>query len=176
MTFPGVDEIVDYWQRMVTVLGYQRNAYDIATTTAGPFLGMTRVEYEDVLDRLRDELDKQVVLAMVASAEGSVRIDAERRVERRTKDRVRREFQNVLKKHKAHLSLTRLLEVWKGKSATATKPFSDFAQLLKHRHWLAHGRYWTDKSGVVTDPMSTKVIVDRLFETLQQLAPDFPLG
>jgi hypothetical protein len=69
------------------------------------------------------------------------------------------------------------LDVWKkAKSNAGNQLFADFASLIQHRHWLAHGRYWTDKSGVSPDPGSSRIVVDALFNALQGVAADFPLA
>ena len=177
MTFPGIDPVAEYHRAMVAMLEQQRNAYATATLAAGPFFGLSVTEYDDMLRDLRDELDKEVVLMMVASAEACIRNDFNQRLSRRTKDAVRRKFKALQKKHGERVRLTDILDAWRREVApSGSQAFAQFAQLLKHRHWLAHGRYWTDKSGVVSDPVTTRTVIDALFVAFQGVVPTFPLG
>jgi len=48
--------------------------------------------------------------------------------------------------------------------------------LLKHRHWLAHGRYWTNKHGAVPSPLDAHAHLDDYGQALRACAPDFPRG
>ena len=48
--------------------------------------------------------------------------------------------------------------------------------LLKHRHWLAHGRHWTNKHGALPSPRDAWADLDDYVQALQAAAPDFPRG
>jgi hypothetical protein len=46
--------------------------------------------------------------------------------------------------------------------------------LMKHRHWLAHGRYWTDKSAITLTPNDAQAELDDYAAALRGACPDFP--
>ena len=140
--------------------------------TSDPFFGLTPVECEATLSGMRDELDDQVTLALVASFEASFQTDfAHRARKARLKDPVSRACRTLATKYRERVRFEDILDVWK--EATGQRQvFGHFAQLLNYRHWLAHGRYWVHKSGSDFDPGDAWEIGQRL---IQQLPPEFPL-
>ena len=136
---------------------------------------MSRGELDDVLTRMLEELDAQVVLTLVASAEGTLRVDFDARVRRKTRDTVRPLFKDLRDRYADRVALDDILAAWKEKSGNVER-VGRFKQLVLRRHWLAHGRYWSDKSGVAPDPIQAQLVIDDLFQSLTQLFPDFPLS
>lgn len=47
-------------------------------------------------------------------------------------------------------------------------------QLLGHRHWLAHGRYFVERGGVPDDPGFAIERTRSLFADLKRIDPNFP--
>jgi hypothetical protein len=173
----GVDDVIAYYARMVAMLADQRNSYGVATAhQGGPFFGLGPNEYDSALTELREELDKQVVLTLVASAEAAFRTDFGERVRRRTKDAVRPKLKALRDEHGDRVRLDDILGVWKDTCGAGADTFSLFGQILKHRHWLAHGRHWTDKSGVTSDPNSVAAVINDLCGRLRGVVPNFPLS
>ena len=173
MTYAGIGELLDYHEGMVSALRAQRNDHAGATTSAGPFFGLSHAEFDAALEALRTKLNDQVVLAMVASAEAAIRPDFESRLRSRTKDSVRRDLSDLRKAPGMRVRLTDILDVWRSHSGKAL-PFTEFNLLLKRRHWLAHGRYWTYKGGRTFDPPEAFAAVEDLFDACRKVAPDFP--
>lgn len=48
--------------------------------------------------------------------------------------------------------------------------------LLKHRHWLAHGRYWTNKHGALPSPYEAHAAIEDYVAALRAFASDFPMS
>ena len=88
-------------------------------------------------------------MALCASFEATLRTDYLVRAERRRlKDPASRKLRALFKKKGQRASLEEILDVWKdvfGSSAA----LAEFKQMVKYRDWLAHGRYWHQKSGLV---------------------------
>jgi hypothetical protein len=47
-------------------------------------------------------------------------------------------------------------------------------QLYRLRHWLAHGRYFTNRSGVQHDPPSAFYVIEEFIRAIHAADPDFP--
>src|SRR5207248_1640512 len=114
------------------------------------FAGQTPQEFRQQLIETRAEFDLQTALTLIASFEGLLRVDFHERVRRRWKDAVSRKMRE-LAYQAARVRLDEILEVWKIASA-APRHISEFRRLVRFRHWLAHGRYWTLKVGKTPDP------------------------
>ncbi len=129
------------------------------------FAGMDRRQLDDALVGLRDELDEQVTMALVASFEALLRLDYVDRAGRRLKDPLSRTFRSLFQTHELRVELSAILEAYK-KELQISEPVGRFKQLVGHRHWLAHGRYWTDKSGINPDPYDAWTIGDNLLSKI----------
>lgn len=142
-----------YYERAKVALITLRNetVVDSVTAAAGPFLGLTAIEYEAALSDMRNELDTQVTLALVASLEASFRIDFEQRWRKRLKDNASREFRKLAQQYGTRVRFEDILDVWK-KHTGGAQIFGRLAQLLNYHDWLAHGRYWVHKTGREFDP------------------------
>lgn len=146
-----------YYTRIQTALAILRRQWPASQpeplSQLKGFEGMSRAEFEESLSELRRELDGQVTLALVASFEARIQNDFRTRTDGRFKDPVSRDLRRLKKElgKGQRLDLTTILDVYKDKLGIATA-VGHFKQLLNHRHWLAHGRHWVDKSGISTDP------------------------
>ena len=94
---------------------------------------------------------------MLASIEATFRHDMAQR--RRGKQRggnrtspVVRGLRDLQRRHREKVRLDDILDVWRDSAGQGKGSFGKLKQFFEHRHWLAHGRYWTDKSGVQPDP------------------------
>jgi hypothetical protein len=148
--------ILDDWPKPWEVLEYYSNAekllkfstVDRADDMDNPFLG----EPYDKIERYRDELEKQAILLLTASFEAIFRIDLCLRTWRRRKARephtesMRNKFanQDVLK----GVRFEDILDAWKKELSADAKVIGNFKQVVQYRHWLAHGRYWKQSSGL----------------------------
>ncbi len=148
--------ILDDWPKPWEVLEYYDNAekllkfstVDKANDTDNPFLGETY----DKIERYRDELEKQAILLLTASFEAIFRVDLRLRTWRRRKARephtesLRNRFagRDVLK----DVPFEDILDAWKKVLGGGVKVIGNFKQVINYRHWLAHGRYWKQKSGL----------------------------
>ncbi len=158
-----------YYRRAVVALTSLRNDPAVRTQADGPFFGMLMGDFETALAEMRAELDTQVTLALVASFEAVIRLDFEDRCTRRLKDAVSKGLRKLRDAHGKQVGLEDILNIWTDKHGTphVIKPITgNFKQLIRFRHWLAHGRYWDQTSGIDPTPEDALVIGEALFEAL----------
>jgi|GEM_PF-4311915 len=72
------------------------------------------------------------------------------------------------------IPLEEILEVWKRTKPTGSplaERLGDLKTLYRRRNWIAHGRYWPDRSGWAgADPQSLAMAVQEIC----RFAPDYP--
>lgn len=95
-------------------------------------------------DNSEDEIEHLVCLDLVSATEAFLRVDFYTKINQKNKSEIGRIFREVHKKKGVKISLEAdIIDAWK--KTTGNRLFSEFSGLLKYRHWLAHGRYWTPK-------------------------------
>ncbi|HSN97001.1 MAG TPA: hypothetical protein VLS89_01845 [Candidatus Nanopelagicales bacterium] len=177
--WPKPDEILEHYGRMreaLTFLG--RHFQEVTMNEKSRFFGLTRDEFDTCLTLTLDELDEQVVMMLMASCEATLKRDFARRLrDKRPKDQLWRQFRELEQatkdKDADHVRLEDLLDAWKRESGKI-ELIGQLKQLVKRRHWLAHGRHRTYKSGVAPDPTQAWAIIGAVFDALRQCQPDFP--
>lgn len=174
--WPRPADVLEHHRRMVEALRLLgRHVVSVTTDGASAFFGMTVDELDEALERAREELDEQVVLALVASAEATLRVDFDERLRRKTKCELRPRFRALRDEHADKVRLDSVLDAWVEASA-GVEAVGRLRQLVKRRHWLAHGRYWTDKSGIAPDPEQAQLAIDAAFDAMRGVEATFPLG
>lgn len=138
-----------------------------------PFLGMSDAEILDALAHARDRLQAATVLGLVSAIEAMFRVDLAERARNGKKAR-NEPFRALAKREKVRFD--EILETWKGQLGSGTGALRELKQLFKHRHWLAHGGYWTDRSGIRPDPDDVLDVHRRVVALLIPVAPGFPLS
>jgi hypothetical protein len=155
MTFvphaPTPESVLEYYERSQEALGSLRKTL---RTDVGPnsrFFGMAEVEIEKSLRDLAQELDYEVTLLLTASFEAILQLDFLLRVRKRKRDTISIKFRrlrfNVRTRRKNRVTIEEILDVWQEETNTR-QAIGNFKQLIQFRHWLAHGRYWIQKSGL----------------------------
>jgi len=140
------------------------------------FFGWPFDEFRDCLRELQDEAENRAYLAIVAETEGVIQLDfrARARAGRRVAlCRSARRALNVEKKGR-HIDFEQILNEWRAVPSVRKDPISEFKQLLRHRHWLAHGRFFPRSKAVSTGPGFVHRRAMALFEELARVDPRFP--
>ena len=102
------------------------------------FFGMTPEQIDDY----RQELHCVAMLNLLAAAEATIRVDYWNRARKGRKDPVSRHFRDLYRNHGMEVRLKEeILDTWKRFSPGSRRAVGDFAEALKLRNWLAHGRY-----------------------------------
>lgn len=176
-SFPRAEQIIDAYEDQLEAL--ERLFHARAALAAHPksrFFGLRDGEIEDRLRRDREELELWAVMMLTASFEASIRTDARDRIEARTRDSIRAPLRDLYKKHGDRVRLDDLLDLWDVHAAVGSAVKQGVRRLFKHRHWLAHGRYWTNKHGAIPSPLDARAHLDDYVQAIQPHAPDFPRG
>lgn len=174
-SFPRADDLVATYEDQVEALVRLLHARKALTTD--PRSRFHRLSDADIQARLeldREELERWAVLALTASFEATIRSDAVDRIKARTKDDVRKPLRELYEAHGSRVHFDDLLEAWEAHAVVGAAVRQNLRKLLKHRHWLAHGRYWTNKHGLMPSPLDAHAHLDDYMQALQSCAPDFP--
>lgn len=167
---PKPNQVLAHYRRTLAALRVVERTQRAATAEpSSPYFGLAEQEFVNALRETRQELDQQVVMMLVASAEAALVRDYSRRLGRREKTGVRLAMQALQANTGDRVGLGQLLKVWYEQNGS-TREISRMRLLARHRHWLAHGRRWTDKSGIRPDPAEAAGIIREFFLEL----PNFP--
>jgi hypothetical protein len=176
-------DILRYYRQCIEALDAlkRRIQPSLHTGTLEPtsgFFGMTPDEFNTSLVALRTELDYQVVMMLTASFEAIFQSDLQDRVRRKKKDPASKALRQWWKTNQCGtgkwIHMESLLDAWKKASPGHRQTIGRLRSLVLFRHWLAHGRYWPDKSGLGTvDPFTAWEIGKRAFAILPGL-PSLP--
>lgn len=162
-----LEEISDYHKVITEALRKYYNVADMGNPIPPRFIGLSMAELEKELNERLNELDKNVSLSLLSAIEASLRIDYLNRVYQREKDDLSRAFREIHKNKANKASLEEdILSSWKKYHPEYKSIFSDIMGALKHRHWLAHGRYWIPKLGRQYDFYSISIIAIRFYQNI----------
>jgi hypothetical protein len=114
---------------------------------------------------------------IIAATEGVLQTDFRARAREKATTRLRNAAKRLLKREKSgrRLELEQILDAWSDEPDVAAGVVGEFKQLMSHRHWLAHGRYFVDKSGVPAGPDFAHARARKLLAQLREIEPSFPL-
>jgi hypothetical protein len=182
---PGPAEIFEHYLRSTEAIRVLKASLRDDPASVEPrsrFYGMIPVEVDEAIREMTRELEKQVVLLLVASAEAALRVDFLERVRARRKAPVSRGLRTAAAAVRPRrVKLETILGVWDEKTEDKDRALhasiERMKKLLHYRHWLAHGRYWVEnKSGLNhPDPDEAWRILARLFNALSgfEVLPPF---
>jgi hypothetical protein len=166
-----VPELLAYHDRSVVALRVLDGAIDTLAEVDRSRFPRRREAVVDALEEMRDELDHEVVLAIIASAERMLRLDFLARLGGTQAAATR--FGLLETRFDGRVPLEEIVDVWKD-IATASSECGAFKQMYNYRHGLAHGRYF-NKSGLHNArPKDASDVVCELFDRIRQYTADFP--
>ena len=171
MVWPEPQGILENYARHVDALRWA-GAGDITTDSRSGFYKWSRDALDDALKGMRGELDRATVLVLCASIEAALRTDYTHRVTQKRKDAMARRFRKLDRQFGERVPLDDILDAWRDELGGKQK-FGRLKGLYKHRHWLAHGRHWVDKSGfaVAPDPEQAWLLAAPCLEAIQAAFP-----
>ncbi len=140
------------------------------------FFGMPFDEFTETLRDLRDEIEQSTYLTIIASCEAVLQADFRAREGRKASVPLRNEARALAKKEKKgrRIVLEDVLDAWKELPHAPAGMISEFKQLLPHRHWLAHGRYFDHRAPVAADPGFAIARFRNLRISLGRIDSEFP--
>jgi hypothetical protein len=152
--WPEPSYILEYYRRSLEGLGVFAKSVRTNANEDSRFFGMSEVELDEAFGELRSELDLQVTLLLTASFEATLQVDFIGRVNNR-KRRAGKQCRKLWREAQNRgwrVQVEQILKIWKSEIGHSDA-IGQFKQLIEFRHWLAHGRYWNQKSGLRTcDP------------------------
>ena len=149
ITFSGehlsLVEIVQYYSDIEVSV---KNYFSFNNSYLGDrFVGYTPLEIEREMYSVLAEHGRSTSMSILASLEAAFRMDFLQRCYKKQKDPLSRSFRTLYQKKGRHVPLGDIFLQWKSYSTVSRSIISDLEQAFKYRHWLAHGRYWTQKIG-----------------------------
>lgn len=140
------------------------------------YLGMTAAEAVEHFREVRVDLDERYVLAVFASIEAALKSDARWRLHKGKRTRIEtRALRDAVERATwERFRLEDLLRCWRDLVPDG-QPFSELIRISHRRHWLAHGKYFQDRSGVgELEPADVLFWWERAEAAAQTITPDFP--
>lgn len=130
------------------------------------FIALRPSEVASLLNARISETELQSSLAVLARVEAALRTDYAKRCKQKSPDNVSIAFRKIHKKRGKKVRLEDdILRTWRKNIQPADQKFiNSLSQMLKFRHWLAHGRYW--QFGDRHDYQDVYVLADAVLSTL----------
>src|ERR1035438_9456083 len=111
------------------------------------FLGFDESAVDRSFEDQRAELEVVIMLPLLTTAEAILRIDFNKRVHKRLRDRLSKKYREIRRTHKDKVRLDQdLLEALKDE-VPQPSVVREFRSALRLRDWLAHGKHWHPKLG-----------------------------
>lgn len=172
-----LDEIREWYRDMVVALIEWRaslqNAIRQSLPVASRFVGMTEDDIDNRYKARRRGLDRLTLLNLVASAEGSLKLDYFRRVKKKLKDPLSRAYRkwhkglSLKKKQRPDFDEPGILDELKKTKLIDNQLIGRFRECLQARHWVGHGRYWDKPTAVdMLDPDDAYERADALLNAM----------
>lgn len=174
----SIDDIRDWYEGVVESLVRHRASVHDALRGGGSaeprFVGMSAGDVDAFFLAQRQNLDQLSIINLVASAEAELRKDYRERVDGNYKDSLSKTYVNF---HRT-LGPTRrvrppfdeggILDRLKESGTVAAHLVTNFRDVLRLRHWIAHGRYWSQ-------PLANAVYIpDDVYRTIAELPAALP--
>jgi hypothetical protein len=108
------------------------------------FMGMRERHLEECFMQCEKELDYITCLQLLSAIEAILRLDFLGRVNKpRPNSKLDQAFQDIFKIKAFQVNLEEdILDNWKAHKPACVDEIGQLKQILRFRHWLAHGRYW----------------------------------
>ena len=174
-SYPGGDELVAAYEDQVEALERVFRARSVVRADPrSRFFELSGPDFEARLREDRAELDRWVLMMLVASFEATLRSDAEERIKAKTKDAARKPLKALYEPNPDRVRLEDMMKVWEEVAAVGATEKGNVRRLLKHRHWLAHGRHWINKHGRLPDPLDAHSELGDYADAVRKAVSDFP--
>jgi len=165
-----------YYERVKDCIEARRRVVLIDRSTHLDYAGLSNPEIEDAFAEQFEELDHQVTCALIASFEAAVCRDFRTRCKSR-KTAIGRKCKDLYKRKKQadeRVTFVEVLDIWSGESKKH-KVTEELKKLYRFRHWLAHGRWFPQKSGLAhVDPERALEIGEEFFHAHPDVDVEVP--
>lgn len=173
---PGPEDMYRAYEHEIDLLESAGRTGAPTRDPGSEFFGLPHADFVDALRALRDEIEHRAYLAIVASVEAMVQLDLRARKREKASVPLRDVARRLTREERGgrYIVLEDVLDAWTDLPGARGAPISEFKQLLLHRHWLAHGRYFVDRAGVPAGPDFAIERSRALLAELGRLDPAFP--
>ncbi len=161
---PNIDSVWIWFEFQIALIGESRASVlrhfrpgndivkEALRSNESRFIGSTREEVERFFDAQRGELELVTMFEILATTEGSLRVEFDARVAARKKDGLLRRFRELHKTKGAKIRLDNDILGAMREEGIPANVVAAFRGALRLRHWLAHGRHWHPKLGRGYEP------------------------
>jgi hypothetical protein len=173
---PGPEEAYRAFEQEIELLRSAERTAVLTQDVHSSFYGLPYDDFVEELRSLQDEIESRAYLAIVAAVEATVQLDLRARMSGRSSVPLQAAARRLRREERQgrRIVLEDLLDAWAMLPGARRAPITEFKQLLLHRHWLAHGRYFTDRAGVPAGPPFAIERTRALLAELRRLDPAFP--
>jgi NTP pyrophosphatase (non-canonical NTP hydrolase) len=162
-------EVHEDWQKArEAILSVSENARRGHTRALPSWtLHLSLSEIRQLAEEIADETDWHFSLAIMSAIEGLFNLHLRFLVDKKRKDGIaqalRSEFKIKVKKRK-RIRFEEILDELMRVDSRAAPTISKLKEMLKFRHWLAHGRHWSIHYRNCPDPNDVYSLFERLEE------------
>lgn len=163
--------------RELAVIVAEAQSGNATQDVESPFYGYPHDDYLQALRELREEVEERAYLAIIAATEGVLQTDFRARKRAKAKVPLRNTAKVLIgreERGRRRVELEEILDAWAEEPDVPNGVIGEFKQLMAHRHWLAHGRYFVDRSGILPGIDFAMNRVTGLLSRLHNVDPDFP--
>ncbi len=174
---PSPDQMFVWFEQEIDILENIGRTGEPTRDPKSQFFARPFDDFIDDLLVLRDEIEARAYLAIVAATEAILQMDFRTRSLGRSRVLLREEAKELAKREKKgrRIEVETVLDEWANLPGARKESISEFKQLLKYRHWLAHGRYFSRNSSVPHDPGFAIKRARALLDELKRIDMDFPM-
>lgn len=176
MAPPTPDEMYRLLAQEIDILENVGRSGEPTRDTESQFFGRPFDDFIDDLRLLRDEIEQRGYLVIIAATEAILQLDFRARSNGHSSVPLRDEARKLTHRAKKgrRVEVEEVLDAWRSLPGGPKTAIGEFRQLLDHRHWLAHGRYFKNKAAVPGNPDFAIQRTHALITSLRQLDSSFP--
>jgi hypothetical protein len=148
--WPQPKEILDHYLHMKEIHKRLDQLVPNLLETSNRFHLKSAEEIKEIFKQMYLELEHQSVMMLMASIEATFQVDVLIRKKVKKQDRLStalRKLEKQKRKDRQRVEIEEILNIWTDEIGFKNA-IGELKQVIAFRHWLAHGRYWVQKSGL----------------------------
>ena len=159
----NTNEIYEWYNEMLDSLQYEENQLISSNLYKPQFLGKTPDEVRRIYLRKKEELDIIACFTLLTKIESQFQNYYRNVLSRKIKNKILRQFFQIInKKTKRPDLIDDIVNQWIKQFPQHNQIIDGLKSIYGFRHWVAHGRYWTQNIGRQIDPIYIHSITDSL--------------
>jgi len=149
--WPKPRDVLEYFDESLEIIESIPAAFPAGVPASSRYRDVSVEDVRIIAGKLKTELELQCVMSLAASIEATFQVDLRTRVRNRLNNDASNRLRRLWKQTRTmrrRIEFEQILEAWKKSIAGITRATGSLKQVLEFRHWIAHGRYWQQKSGL----------------------------